>query len=159
ICPPLWVVLLPATAAAATAPMTATAAAFTRCHGPGFRNGHVAAAVFGAVEFLDGICGFLIGGHLDKTEAFASSGVAIGNDLRGLNAPCLSKDFLKRFVCCVERKITNVKLLTHVPPWRRGGQHEHHARGRYRDLDPKTYITLTRVSQASSPIYLPANRS
>src|SRR5262249_30801810 len=122
--PNVWC-LLPATAAAATAAMaTATAAAFARCHGPGFRNGHVAAAIFGAIELLDGISGFLIAGHLDKTEAFASSGVTIRDDLRGLNVARLSKDFLKRFVCCVERKITNVKLLTHVPPWRRGGQHE-----------------------------------
>ena len=96
-CPSFWVVLLPAAAAASTAtmPATSSAAAFAGRHRPGFRNSHVASAVFGSIELLDGISGFLIRRHLDKTEAFAPAGVAIRDDLRGLNASSLSKDFLK----------------------------------------------------------------
>src|SRR5215470_14474453 len=92
---------LPATAAA---PATISATpSFTRSHRTRLGNSHIPSAVFCAIEFLNGVGGFLITRHLDKAEPFAASGVAIGDDLRGFYASCLSKDFLKRFVRAVER--------------------------------------------------------
>src|SRR5690242_21140718 len=108
------------------------AATFAWSHRPRFRDGHVSSAVLGAVEFLNSISGFRIGRHFHEPEPFTAARVTIGDDLRGLDISRLREDFLKRLIRCVERKITNVKLLTHEPPWRRGG-HEHHAPGHYRD--------------------------
>src|SRR5215471_9806956 len=92
---------LPATAAA---PATISATpSFTRSHRTRLGNSHIPSAVFCAVEFLNGVGGFLIARHLDKAEPFAASGVAIGDDLRGLNASCLRENLLKRFVRRAER--------------------------------------------------------
>ena len=84
------------------------AAFFTRRHGTGFGHGHIPAAVFGAIELLNRICGFLIGRHLDKTEPLASPRIAIGYDFGGLDVSRLGEDFLKSFIRRAERKVTNV---------------------------------------------------
>jgi len=91
--------------AAAAARSTAV---ITRRHGTGFSNGHIPPAVFGAIELLNRICGFLIARHLDETEPLASPRIAIGNDFGGLDASRLSEDFLKSFIRRGERKVANV---------------------------------------------------
>src|SRR5215831_13500518 len=94
----------------------AAAAALARCHWPRFSDSHISAAVISSIEFLDSIRSFLIGGHLNEAKALAAARIAISNDLGGLNTSRLSEDFLKCLVRRAERQITNVKLLTHVPP-------------------------------------------
>jgi len=96
---------LPAVAAAAT---SMPPAAFTRGHWTGFSDGHIPAAVFGAIELLNGVCRFLIARHLYETEALASARIAISNNLGGLDVSSLSEDFLKSFIRRGERKITDV---------------------------------------------------
>ena len=84
---------LPAISAATAA--TAMSAAFlSGGHRTGFSDSHISPAIFDSIEFLNRIRGFLIGGHFDESESFASARIAIGDDLGGLNASSLSKDFL-----------------------------------------------------------------
>src|SRR5437870_5256877 len=86
------------TAAATTAaavPAAATAAIFAWGHRPCFGNCHVTSAVFGAIELLDGIRGFLIRRHLDESETFAAARITICDDFCGLNASRLREDFLQ----------------------------------------------------------------
>jgi hypothetical protein len=97
---------LPAVAAATS--MAPAAAAFTRGHWTGFSDGHIPAAVLGAIELLNGVCRFLIARHLYETEALASARIAISNNLGGLDVSSLSEDFLKSFIRRGERKITDV---------------------------------------------------
>src|SRR5437867_13165120 len=97
---------LPTVAAAAAAAMPA--AAFTRGHWTGLSDGHIPAAVFGAIELLNGVCRLLIGRHLNETETLASTRVAISNNLGGLDGSRLSEDFLKSFIRRVERKVADV---------------------------------------------------
>src|SRR5881296_379507 len=96
-----------------SASSTTAAAAFAGSHRTRFSDRHVPAAVVGAVEFLDRVRSFLIGGHLDKSEALASARVAIGDDLGGLNGSGLSKDLFERLVGRVKWEITYIQLLTH----------------------------------------------
>ena len=75
--------------------MSAAAAVFSRRHRARFGDCHVSTAVFSSVEFLNRVRGFLIAGHLNETESFASTGIAIRDDFGGLNASRLTKDFLE----------------------------------------------------------------
>src|SRR5262249_55586765 len=100
----------------ATSTATASAALLAGGHWPCFCDGHIPPTVFGSVEFLNCIGGFLIRRHFNKTETFTAAGIAIGNDLRGLNVASLREDLLKRLIRRTKRKVANVKLLTHVPP-------------------------------------------
>jgi hypothetical protein len=83
--------------AVSTTPTTAAMSApfLPRRHWTRFSNGHISTAIFSSIEFLNGIGGFLIRRHLDKSEAFASARVAIGDDLGGLNRSRLGKDLLE----------------------------------------------------------------
>jgi len=96
---------LPAVAAAAA---SMPAAAFTRGHWTGLSDGHIPAAVFGAIELLNGVCRLLIARHLNETETLASTRIAISNNLGGLDVSRLSEDFLKSFIRRAERKVTDV---------------------------------------------------
>jgi hypothetical protein len=44
-----------------------------------------------AIESGNGSFGFLVGAHFDESEAFASAGVAIVDDLGGDDLPVLSE--------------------------------------------------------------------
>jgi len=88
--------------------MSAAAAVFSRRHRARFGNGHVSTAVFSSVEFLNRVRGFRVAGHLNETESLASTGIAIRDDLGGLNASRLSEDFLECFICRAERKVADV---------------------------------------------------
>src|ERR1051326_4565630 len=83
---------LPAVAAAPTATMSAATSLLTRRHRTCFSDGHIPAAVFSSVEFLNSIRCFLIGGHLNEAETLAAACIAIGDDLGRLHASRLSKD-------------------------------------------------------------------
>src|SRR5262245_33070605 len=96
--------LIPATAATA-ATMTTI---FAWSHRTGFSDRHIAPTVFGSIEFLNGIGGFLVRRHLDETEAFTAAGVTIRDDFCRLNVPRLREDFLQSFIRCIERKVTNI---------------------------------------------------
>jgi len=87
---------LPAISAATAATTTTMSAAFlSRGHRTGFSDGHISPAIFNSVEFLNGIRGFLIGRHFHESKSLTPARIAIGDDLGGLNASCLSKDFLE----------------------------------------------------------------
>src|SRR5262245_55120079 len=91
------------TATAATGP-----AVFPRCHRTCFSDGHVTAAVFSSVEFLNSISRFLIRRHFHKAETFTTACVTIGDDLCGLNTSRLREDFLESLIRCAEREIADV---------------------------------------------------
>src|SRR4051812_45911897 len=94
--------------AASAAAVTTTTAIFARSHRPCFSYSHVAPAILGPIELLDGIGRFLIRRHLNKAKPFTSACVTIRNDLGRLNASCLSENFLQSFIRCAERKVANV---------------------------------------------------
>src|SRR5690606_10935468 len=72
----------PAIAAVAAPP----AAAGTRRRRASFVHRHRTAAVNGAVQLVDRCLGFRVAGHLDEPEPLAAAGLAIGDQLRGLDA-------------------------------------------------------------------------
>ncbi len=75
-------------AAAATAIAAATAA---RLAWLGLVDRQPATFIFLIVQALDRRLGLRFGVHLDKTEALASTGVAVLNDLRALHRPVLGE--------------------------------------------------------------------
>src|SRR6185437_7158213 len=98
-----------AAAAAAAEAATSAAAAFTRSHRTSFVDRHRTSAVVGAVELADSFLSFIVIRHFDETEAFAAAGVAIGDDLRGLDRSTLTENFSQRFFGGRKRKITYIQ--------------------------------------------------
>ena len=81
-----------ATAAAAAAVAAATAA---RLAWLGLVDRQPATFIFLIVQALDRRLGLRFGVHLDETEALASTGVAVLNDLRALHRPVLGEPSFK----------------------------------------------------------------
>ena len=72
------------------APATTTAAtAGTRLPGPGLVDCQATSIVLLVMKGIDRRPCFGIGAHLDEPEAFAPASVAVGDDLRALNAAVL----------------------------------------------------------------------
>ena len=57
---------------------------------------------------------FLVGRHLDETEAFAPARVAVRNDLGALNGAILRKQFLQLLAIHRVAQMSNVQLLAHL---------------------------------------------
>jgi hypothetical protein len=107
----------PATAAAA-APAAVTAVSATPTAARAFRlrarfvDNKVPAAKVLTIEACDSAIRFFIVGDLDEGEAARLSRESVANQADGRRADSqLSKPFLQLFFRCVERKITDVKLL------------------------------------------------
>src|SRR4051812_24708032 len=79
------------TAAASTTTAAATAAIFAWAS---FVNGERPPVVLLAVHAGNGRLGFVISAHFDKAKAFASTGVAIHDDLGTLDRAVLTKDLV-----------------------------------------------------------------
>jgi len=100
-----------AVAAAATTTASATTASlFARA---GFIDGKCAAIVLLAVERGNRRRGFLVRGHFDKSEAFASAGVAIVDDLGGDDLPVCSEQLFEFRAIDGVAQVPDIQLLTH----------------------------------------------
>ncbi len=105
-----------ATAAAATAEAPTTAATATAAAlflGTGLVHGESATAMLLAVETGDGCLSFLVRGHLDEPEAFATAGVAIADDLSADNLTVRAEKLLELGRIARIGQIAHVQLLTH----------------------------------------------
>ena len=70
------------TIAAAAAEAAAAATIFTRSHRLSFIHGHCAAVIICAIEFCDCKLSFGFSGHFHESETFATTAVAVNDDLR-----------------------------------------------------------------------------
>jgi hypothetical protein len=111
---------LPTTTTTATtsAPAVASATASTTTLTGGLRArfiyGDRTAFEIRPIEFRDRVGRFLIGRHLDKSEALASSRVAIGNDRCGIYTARLSEQLSQTVISSRKRKVSNVELIAHI---------------------------------------------
>jgi hypothetical protein len=105
-----------AAAAATTTTAESTTAATTGAFflGPGFIDGQGATVVLNAVQGGNRRGGFAVGGHFNKPETFASTGVAIVDDLRGNHLPMSGKELLESRAVQVVTEIPHVQFLTHL---------------------------------------------
>ena len=92
------------------------ASIFARSDRTCLRNRNGTAANTLSVQFLYGIGGFLVRGHLNESESLAPPGIAIHDDLCLSHAAGLSKHFLQAFIRCAEWKIADIKFLSHDAP-------------------------------------------
>jgi hypothetical protein len=102
-----------ATAAATTTVATTATAAATLFARTSFVNGESATTVLVAVERLNG--GFSLGiiGHFDKSEAFASAGVAVIDDLCGNDLSVCREQSLEFRAVNRVAQVPDIQLLTH----------------------------------------------
>jgi hypothetical protein len=102
-----------ATVSAAASAATATASAGTLFARAGFVDGQCSAIVLLTVERRHRGGRFLVRGHFDKSEAFASAGVPIIDDLSRDDLPmCCEQLFEFRAVDSVAQ-VPDIQLLTH----------------------------------------------
>jgi hypothetical protein len=101
------------TAATATAVPTTTAATAPAFLGLGFVDSEGAAIMFLAVDSRDGCLRFSIGAHFDETEALASAGVAVCDDLSALHGAVRSKELFQSGAIDVVAHISNIQFLAH----------------------------------------------
>jgi hypothetical protein len=102
------------TPAAAIASTTAAAAAFAGSLRSRFVYGYRAALEIRSIELRDRVRRFLIGRHLDKSEAFAAARVAIGDYRCGIYTARLSEQLSQTVIGSRKRKVSNVELIAHI---------------------------------------------
>src|SRR5436190_15791747 len=125
----LFLVTIAAAAAATAVTASSTTTATTAAARPAFFartcfiDGKLAAIEFLVVQRRDGRLGFIAASHLDEPEAFGSAGVAIDDDLDGLNRPILREHVLQIGVGHAVGQITDIQLHSHGGPPNK----EHHA--------------------------------
>jgi hypothetical protein len=98
------------TATAVTTTAAATAPAFL---GLGFVDSESTAIMFLAVDSGDRCLRFSIAAHFDKTEALASAGVTVSDDLSALHGAVRSKKLFQSGAIDVVAHITHVQFLAH----------------------------------------------
>jgi hypothetical protein len=101
-------------AAEAAATATTTAAAATLFARTRFVDSKGSPAMFLAVESGHRSGRLIITAHLDEAEAFASTGVAIVDDLGGYHRAVLTKQLLEFRAVDLIAQVPDVKLLTHL---------------------------------------------
>ena len=103
----------PIATAAAVAPTAAVAAAAPRTGlaRTGFVDGKTSAAVLLVMQRPDGLLRLGVGVHLDETEAFAATGLAVGDDLSALHRPELREELLKFGVGDPVGQVPDVQFL------------------------------------------------
>ena len=69
--------------------------------------------MFLAVDSRDGCLRFGIGAHFDETEALASAGVAVSDDLSALHGAVRSKELFQSGAIDVVAHISNIQFLAH----------------------------------------------
>lgn len=79
----------------AASPTTTTTATTTILAGLGFVNRQRAALVVGLVQGADRGLPFLVIRHLNETKSFATTGIAVGNDLGAFNGTEFSKQLFQ----------------------------------------------------------------
>jgi hypothetical protein len=101
-------------AAAAAAGTAAEAAAITAgFHRTGFIHNERTAIEVRAVELVDSGLGLFVRSHFHETEALGAAGVAVDDDAKALDLADLAEHFAHAIFGDVERKVADVKLLTH----------------------------------------------
>lgn len=83
-------------------------------HGTGFVDHNVSAVHLLAIEHFNGFLGFLIGSHLDKSEAFGSAGEFVGNDAGRNDSAGLRERVFQISISGFVRKTPYVKLFCHL---------------------------------------------
>ena len=95
-----------------------TAAGVARSHRTSLIHSKRTTIDVGTIEFLDGIRGFLLRRHFNKTKAFAAPSVAIGDDPRRFHLACLAKHLSQAVVGRGKRQISNIQFVAHIAPSR-----------------------------------------
>jgi hypothetical protein len=101
------------TAVAASATTTAAATTASLFARAGFIDGKGAAVVLLAVECGHRGRGFLVRGHFDESEAFASAGVTIIDDLSRDDLPMCSEQLFEFRAIDGVAQVPDIQLLTH----------------------------------------------
>jgi hypothetical protein len=68
-----------------------------------------------AIERGDGVLRFIVAGHLDKSEPFASPGFAIADHFRALDGAELGEKLLERRAIDAVTEVPDIQTLTHDP--------------------------------------------
>jgi hypothetical protein len=96
-----------------TAVTTTTAATTPAFLGLGFVDSESTAIVFLAVDSRDGCLRFGIAAHFDKSEALASAGVTVSDDLSALHGSVRGKKLFQCGAIDIVAHISNVQFLAH----------------------------------------------
>ena len=103
-----------ATTVAATAAATEAAATRTIFFGTGFVDDQLQTIDGVAVEHRNGAIGLFVAGHFHKAEAFGTTGIAFGDDLRESNATRLREEFTQFAVTEAVGQFAHKQSLSHT---------------------------------------------